>query len=527
MPPFELIEELADMVAVIHFILSVIFQINRNNKHLRGKPCSFCSMGTYHGGRTKMCGGGDLIERIAGEREFNTEIEFARYLNEIEPARSVGGWRNAIIRWKKSGGMVVKKDKAIHTTRVRAYYDSEEDLYITYLPIANQMIKLAGEVHRDMKKAYSDDGNGMNMKDMSRTFGFPELWLSDYVKSHGWSHNMDIWTDEEIESRSEDSLVFELVENKRNDVLDRANRKFWKGITNDADRMRNLDITFLNEFREALSEKNLAPKTPKIRKMAKAAPYSVVISPTDLHFGQGCWIDETGTHFDTKEARKRLIERTENLITRLPSRPDKIFVATGSDWFHVDNEEGTTTKGTPQDISTSPSDIFMDGCSLAREHIELLRTVSPVEVIFMRGNHDRHSALALMMYLSAVYENTPDVTVIANPMLRQYAKWGNNLIGFTHGDGVKGQDLPLLMASEERKAWGECEHHVWFHGHLHHQRLLEKGGTTVIQLPSLSGNDRWHYRKGHVLARAGICAHLLDKELGLIGNLFAPVVSDE
>ena len=29
--------------------------------------------------------------------------------------------------------------------------------------------------------------------------------------------------------------------------------------------------------------------------------------------------------------------------------------------------------------------------------------------------------------------------------------------------------------------------------------------------------------KGYVLARAGISAHLLDKELGLIGNLFAPV----
>ena len=180
-----------------------------------------------------------------------------------------------------------------------------------------------------------------------------------------------------------------------------------------------------------------------------------------------------------------------------------------------------------QDMSTTPTQIFLDGCLLAREHIELLRAVCPIEVVFMRGNHDRHMALALMMYLNAVYENIDDVNVICDPSLRQYISWGNNLLGFTHGDGVKGADLPLLMASEERRSWGLCEHHTWFHGHLHHQKLTEKGGTTIVQLPSLAGNDRWTFSKGYTDARPGICAHLLDKDLGLIGNLFAPVIADE
>ena len=45
---------------------------------------------------------------------------------------------------------------------------------------------------------------------------------------------------------------------------------------------------------------------------------------------------------------------------------------------------------------------------LAREHIDLLRQVAPVEVV-MAGNHDRHSSIALMMYLSAAYEDVDDV----------------------------------------------------------------------------------------------------------------------
>jgi len=526
---FERIEELEKRLSVARFNFSVIYGINEKKERLKGSQCSICSMGQRaFGGRTKLWGGKEIIERIAKERGFATDSEFARYLHSIEPTRSFQGWRNAILRWKKEGFGYIKPElKLSSSSRVSIYYDEKEDIYITFLPSVNQMVKMDGETHRKMKKAYSDGGEGLNMRELSRKFSLPELYIHDYIKAHKWSHGMDIFTDEDMKSRSEESLVLELVESKRNKVLEKANKKFWREVSNDADRMRNLDFTLLNEFRQALSNKNLAPKTPKNRKMKSAAPYAVVISPTDLHFGEECWIDETGTHYNTEEARKRLIDRTENLISRLPGRPEKIYVATGSDWFHVDNEQGTTTKGTPQDLSTSPSQIFMDGCSLAREHIDLLRTVCPIEVIFMRGNHDRHTSLALMMYLGAVYENTTDVKVITNPMLRQYSIWGNNLIGFTHGDGIRGLDLPLLMASEERGAWGSCEHHVWFHGHLHHQRLIEKGGTTVIQLPSLAGNDRWHFQKGHVLARAGICAHLLDKDLGLIGNLFAPVILDE
>ena len=98
-------------------------------------------------------------------------------------------------------------------------------------------------------------------------------------------------------------------------------------------------------------------------------------------------------------------------------------------------------------MAGSPAQILMQGCKLAREHIDMLRAVCPVEVVFMRGNHDRHSALALMMYLDAVYEDTDEVQVICDPKTRQYLNYGNNLLGFTHGDGVKGNDLPALMLS--------------------------------------------------------------------------------
>ena len=492
-----------------------------------------------------MTGGEELITKYATEQKFESETAFARFLHEIEPTRSVDGWRGAILRWKRKGGQITytvwnghKKNPrlmqnpspelasayAIEPPKcMKAYFDSDKDVYLTFIPQSNHIVEIDGDKHRLMKKKYSDGGGRFTVAQMATEFGFPILWMQEYIKAHEWKHPMSPYTDEELTEKSEDELVYDYLEMKRTAALERAKRTHYATMARDANKWRNLDDTFYNEFKLAIHDKHLPPKSVKKIKMDTATPYALVISPTDLHFGSSAWIDETGNHYDTQEARERLMDRTHNLISRMPGRPEKIYLATGSDWFHVDNDTGGTTKGTPQDMSVSPSEMFMDGCMLAQEHIELLRSVCPVEVVCARGNHDRHLALALMMYLKASYDKIKDVDVIVDPNIRQYASYGNTLLGFTHGDGVKGMDLPSLMAKEEWKEWGQCEHKIWFHGHLHHQSVLEKGGAMVIQLPSLAGNDRWHHRKGYILSRPGLSAHLIDKDMGLIGHLFAPV----
>jgi len=475
-------------------------------------------------------GGQDLITKYAKSHTFATEMEFARFLHDLEPARSISAWRGAIQRWVKIDPNNTFKhldqeySDALTTSisQIRVYYDKASDMYVTKL--SNELTAVKGDVHRNMKHAYSKDGKNMTLDEMSREFGVSPSWLSQYIKVSGWTHGMDIFTDEELIDTPEDVLINTLLESKRQVVLEKANKKYWANIKKDAEIFNSMEEYWIEEFKSLLPTQNLAPKKVKLLNMKKVRPYAVVLSPTDLHYGKGGWIDEVGEEYSLEEARHRLLDRTSNLISRLSGKPDKIIVATGSDWFHVDNEAGTTTRGTPQDMAASPAQILMDGCKLAREHIDMLRVVSPVEIVFMRGNHDRHTALALMMYLDAVYENAKDVTVVVSPKTRQYISWGNNLLGFTHGDGVKGVDLPAIMATEKRSEWGLCEHHIWFHGHLHHQKLTETSGVIIVQLPSLAGHDRYHYQKGYVMSRAGLCAHLIDKELGLIGNLFSPVV---
>lgn len=202
-----------------------------------------------------------------------------------------------------------------------------------------------------------------------------------------------------------------------------------------AEKYQKFEYEVLNEFKDIISEAELT--VTKLEMSENEHDYSLVVSPTDFHWGKFGWVDEVGEKYDFEEAKTRLMEKTSELISRLPSRPEQIILATGSDWFHVDNDQGTTTKGTPQDMCGSPAQILMTGCQMAREHIDLLRQVAPVKVVFMPGNHDRMSAIALMMYLSAVYENVYDCEVVVSPSTRQYVEYGNNLIGFIHGDGAK------------------------------------------------------------------------------------------
>lgn len=478
----------------------------------------------------RLVGGDKLIEEYYTKGHANV-MEFAKFLNMVEPRRSIHAWRVAVNRWMKKNDKTVEDLQNIGEETTDDtwglmdgyYYDSHNDLYLTYLKCAEGVVTIEGDTHRAMKSAYSEsDDAPATSADISRDFGMPQGWVREYCRKHGWTHSMIPFTDEEVATRPIESMVNQVIADKRRSVAMKIENEKWKQIQKDAEKLRTLEYTLLSEFRELVAKSPKAGKIQRHNFQNTASDYALVISPTDLHWGKYGWVDEVGETYDFDEAKSRLFDKTQNLIQRLPGAPEKVIMATGSDWFHIDNREGSTTKGTPQDMCGSPAEIYMSGCELAREHIDLLRAVGPVEVVFMAGNHDRHSTLGLMMYLSAVYENVDDVEVIVSPHLRQYVTYGNTLLGFTHGDCVRNTNLPALMSVESRENWGKCAHHVWFHGHKHHRKLLEHNGAFIIQLPSLAGEDRYHSRMGF-MSGAGLCAHFIDKKQGLIGSLYAPV----
>ena len=250
------------------------------------------------------------------------------------------------------------------------------------------------------------------------------------------------------------------------------------------------------------------------------------ISLFDAHFGKLAWGPETGTDYDTDIAATVYQNAIDDLLERSKGmRVGKILFPVGSDFFHVNNWQGTTANGTEQDLDTRFARVFELGTLSVVRAISACRRVAPVEVVWVPGNHDRETSYYLVRVLAAHFRNDAGVRVELSPKVRKYTLHGCNLIGFTHGDQEKHRDLPSIMAAEVPDLWAKATCREFHLGHYHkakqtvHTTTDEFGGVRVRVLPSLSGTDAWHYRQGYVGTKRAAEAYLWDAKEGYIGHL--------
>lgn len=261
-------------------------------------------------------------------------------------------------------------------------------------------------------------------------------------------------------------------------------------------------------------------------------PHMLEISAFDLHFGKLAWAEEVdGENYDSKVADRVLDRAVEELVRKARGFDiEKILFPVGNDLLHADTPEGTTTRGTRQDVDTRPLAMFCRARDAMVRTIDRLMEVAPVHVIVVPGNHDRENALRLGVVLEAWYRNTDRVQVDAAPTLRKYVKYGINLLGFTHGSEEKHRDLPLIMAQERPVEWANSLHREWHTGHLHLRRETRynagdtHGGVVVRIIPSLAGTDAWHFSRGYTKGQRAAEAYLWSRHGGYGGHFSANIL---
>lgn len=245
------------------------------------------------------------------------------------------------------------------------------------------------------------------------------------------------------------------------------------------------------------------------------------ISLYDHHFGQLSWSDETGyDSYDLKIAEKLAIDSIEYFVSKCRKQPiDRILLTIGNDFFNVNNSLNTTFLGTYQSEDDRWKKTFVKGWKLWVSLIESLMTVAPVDILIVTGNHDEERTFYLGETLYAWFSNCENVSIDNSPKNRKYYKWGQNLIGFTHGHKEIKGSLVNLMATEEPILWSQTKYREWHKGHLHHakahafQILDEFYGVREWILPSLVSIDDWHSGKGYSALRESV-AMVWHKELG-------------
>ena len=319
-------------------------------------------------------------------------------------------------------------------------------------------------------------------------------------------------------------MAEEALQIRRAALYKRLESDKWKEVQKEALKWRECEDNILRPLLVAARERPKSPPTP-IEFPSSRRPYAAVVGLSDFHWGKYSDPGENWEAYSKDIAKTRLWRATQDVLGVLQAfgAPEKFYVPIGSDFLNVDNDLNQTSRGTPQDSDGSPAEMLVTGCYLMENWIDLLAAVAPVELVLMSGNHDRMLGLAILLYLEALYRDSDRVVVNVDRTPRVYKKYGSNLIGFAHGDGVsKTKDLSGHMAREAADFWPSCTHKTVYTGHLHYEKTETDVafGVTRRQLPSLSGPDRWHARAGYVGAPKSLPVYVHDKEKGLVSIVY-------
>jgi hypothetical protein len=286
----------------------------------------------------------------------------------------------------------------------------------------------------------------------------------------------------------------------------------------------NFKVEELNEIQKIKDEcikevKLYAPKYHAIETIKSTDTHLLVIDIADLHIGKLATAFETGEDYNSQIAVKRAKDGLQGILNKAKGFDiDKVLFVAGNDILHTDNTRRTTTGGTPQDTDGMWYDNFIMAKNLYIELLEKLMSFADVEVVYNPSNHDYTHGFFLMQLIEAHFSKS---TIRFNVDLkhRKAFKYGNNLIGTTHGDGAKIENLPLLLATEFPILWSETKHRYIYSHHIHHKTSKDFIGVTFETLRSPSGSDSWHHKNGYTGVPRAVEGYVHHKEFGQIARL--------
>jgi hypothetical protein len=237
----------------------------------------------------------------------------------------------------------------------------------------------------------------------------------------------------------------------------------------------------------------------------------------DQHNGLLAWGRETGESYDLNIGAARLRNTAARLISQSPSSKVGIILNLG-DWQHTDDQKNMTPRsGNILDVDSRYFKILTIGVQLMQDVVELgLQRHEHIILRNLPGNHDPHASVALTVALSAFFRNNPRVTVLAEPSEYFFHRFGQTLIGATHGHRMKADRMAMMMAVRCREDWGATKYHWFLFGHIHHETVKEVGDVRVESFQTLASNDAHHDASGYTAGRSltSITLHREDGEIG-------------
>lgn len=238
----------------------------------------------------------------------------------------------------------------------------------------------------------------------------------------------------------------------------------------------------------------------------------------DPHIGMYAWAQEAGDDFDLEIAERHILGAVDSLVESAPPAETAILLPLG-DVFHANDQTNQTPGHKHQlDVDSRYPKVIAIGIKTFRHAI--LRALEKHQKVIVRvepGNHDPQAKWALVFALSAYFENNPRVVIDTSPSKFWFYKFGQVLIGSTHGDTVKHEGLPGVMAADRAVDWGSTKHRYWYTGHVHNTIVKEFPGVVCESFRTLAAKDAWAAGHGYRAGRDMRCI-VHHKEFGEIAR---------
>lgn len=454
---------------------------------------------------------------FGGESESNQKIPLQKELTETEFKRD----------------QEVRQSSIIRETEYPYYYNSTTGTYVFWLSKtdSSKPLIIQEEDLKSLKQRYSDwDGDASTINEICRDFGIPRKWFIKLKTSLGWTHDSEPFLDGEVLNRDTDELIEEVLENKKRVLYQKMKMREWDEVQLKAKKFDEIDAFVREPITRKIEELvgEYSPRNINLGGLQKPSELTFVFSPTDLHINK---LPYDIKKFSPNEYEKHVIESSENLMNKVLNvcTPNEIVSIIGSDLFHIDNTQNSTSAGTRQDgqMFGNYYDVLMASYLTMYEIADVMVSTGIKNDMFtVRGNHDAILSLGIGMALDQRYRNESHVTVDTSMHDRKYKKIGRYLIGMTHGEYLKNnsssrtkeiQGRILTDAKEHRINMADVIAYYIFSGHVHRSSASHHEDTGIFDIvcPSLSVTDWWHYLNNYTGNTRAIAGYLISPDEGL------------
>ncbi len=276
----------------------------------------------------------------------------------------------------------------------------------------------------------------------------------------------------------------------------------------------SISIEQIDEFFKNIPEINIPEFNAELRQY-KSGGLVLEVDFADGHIG-----NESLTFEQVKTRIGYVIEEVKRRSKGLLL--EKIVLAQMGDIFHMDTYKRTTTSGTQMTTGSDPKNMFDNGIELMVWMLKELSLITKVELVSIFGNHDKLSSYYLTKTLEAYFRNTDDILIDASHKVRKIREFGVTAVAFVHGDQPK-NNIYDVFQNEGRKEFGNSIYSEIHVGHLHHEISLEKSGSIVRWVPSITTPDEYHIDNGYTGSKQGVQCFLWDLKTGLDSIWMIPV----